>query len=301
MATDGERNRALRRERNLRRRRMTEIQRDTAAELTALLELALERIRLRLAAGPSAFETFILPELQSTVRRSLDEVQAGLAIGRAAGESWQAGVDLVEKPIEAGFRLEQPGFRLAAFLPEVDLRQLTALRSALTDRIKDVTATLAGRVNSELGLAAIGVQTTGEAADKIADILARGGRGRALTIVRTELGRAYSVAGQQRYDQAREVLPGLQKQWRRSGKIHSRASHDRTDGQVRDVEESFDVGGVALRFPRDPSGPAKETVNCGCTSLPFMATWEVTTPGRQPFTPTEIAARPSRATLEPVP
>ena len=127
-----------------------------------------------------------------------------------------------------------------AILPEVDLRQLTALRSALTDRIKDVTATLAGRVNTELGLAAIGVQTTGEAAEKIADILKRGGRGRALTIVRTELGRAYSVAGQQRFDQAHEVLPGLQKQWRRSGKIHSRASHDRADGQVRPVDQPFD-------------------------------------------------------------
>jgi hypothetical protein len=126
------------------------------------------------------------------------------------------------------------------------------------------------------------------------------GRGRALTIVRTELGRAYSVAGQQRFDQAREVLPGLQKQWRRSGKIHSRASHDRADGQVRPVDQPFDVAGVQLRFPRDPRGPAKETINCGCTSLPFMASWEVATPGRLPFTPTELAARPSRATLEPL-
>ncbi len=91
------------------------------------------------------------------------------------------------------------------------------------------------------------------------------------------------------------MLPGLQKQWRRSGKIHSRTSHDRADGQVRPVDKPFDVAGVQLRFPRDPLGPAKETINCGCTSLPFMATWEVTTPGRQPFTPAELAARPSRA------
>ncbi len=112
-------------------------------------------------------------------------------------------------------------------------------------------------------------------------------RGRALTIVRTELGRAYSVAGQQRFDQAHEVLPGLQKQWRRSGKIHSRASHDRADGQVRDVDKPFDVAGVQLRFPRDPLAPAQETINCGCTSLLFMASWEVVTPGRLPFTPAD--------------
>ncbi len=73
------------------------------------------------------------------------------------------------------------------------------------------------------------------------------------------------------------------------------------DGRVRPVDQPFDVAGIQLRFPRDPRGPAKHTINCGCTSLPFMATWEVTSPGRLPFTPTEIAARPSRATLEPVP
>ena len=127
------------------------------------------------------------------------------------------------------------------------------------------------------------------------------GRGRALTIVRTELGRAYSVAGQQRFDQAHEVLPGLQKQCRRSGKIHSRASHDRADGQVRPVGKPFDVAWVQLRLPRDPLAPAKETINCGCTSLPFIPSWEVMMPGRLPFTPAELAARPSRAPLEPVP
>ncbi len=52
-----------------------------------------------------------------------------------------------------------------------------------------------------------------------------GGRSRGLTVVRTELGRAYSVAGQARMAQAMEELPGLRKQWRRSGKIHSRLTH----------------------------------------------------------------------------
>ena len=37
-------------------------------------------------------------------------------------------------------------------------------------------------------------------------------RARDLTLIRTELGRAYSLAGQQRMEQAAEVLPGLRKQ-----------------------------------------------------------------------------------------
>ena len=79
------------------------------------------------------------------------------------------------------------------------------------------------------------------------------------------------------------------------------APDSRSRPKRRELNKPFDVAGVQLRFPRDPLGLAKHTINCGCTSLPFMTTWEVATPGRLPFTPTEIAARPSRATLEPVP
>ena len=72
---------------------------------------------------------------------------------------------------------------------------------------------------------------------RVAALLKTGGRSRALTIVRTELGRAYSLAGQQRMEQASEVLPGLRKQWRRSGKLRARLTHDAIDGQLRDADK----------------------------------------------------------------
>lgn len=122
-------------------------------------------------------------------------------------------------------------------------------------------------------------------------------RRRAMTIIRTELGRVHSLAGQQRKAQAAEVLPGLKKQWRRSGKLRSRRGHDLADGQICAVDEPFIVNGVALMFPRDPTGPAKETVNCGCTSLPFMDSWEVMQPGRQSFGDREMAADPFKRDL----
>ena len=94
-------------------------------------------------------------------------------------------------------------------------------------------------------------------------LLKSGGRSRALTLIRTELGRAYSLAGQQRMEQAAEVLPGLKKQWRRSGKLRARLTHDAIDGQLRDADKPFSAAGASLLFPRDPAGPAAETVNCG--------------------------------------
>jgi hypothetical protein len=98
-------------------------------------------------------------------------------------------------------------------------------------------------------------------------------------------------------DQASGLLPGLKKQWRRSGKIHSRRAHDLADGQTVGIDESFVVKGVALRFPRDPAGPARETINCGCTMLPLMESWDVAQPGRQPFSDQEVRLNPVKRDL----
>ena len=305
MATDRERNNALRRERTAQRRRLTAIQRDTAAEVTRLLRAAEDRINATLVGAPTDFQAFLLPQQQAAVRAAMVEMEAAAAPALTSGadRAWQAGIDLVDKPVEAGLALGGgPQVRLSGILPALDTRQLQALRVFLTGRMTDISTTLANRINSQLGLVAIGAESPSGAAGAIARILdsggAQGGRQRAVTIIRTELGRAYSFASQQRQEQAREALPGLKKQWRRSGKLRSRRAHDLADGQIRDVDEPFIVNGVELMFPRDPAGPAKETINCGCTSLPFMETWDVLQPGRQPFTDREIRDDPFRRDLE---
>lgn len=119
-------------------------------------------------------------------------------------------------------------------------------------------------------------------------------RGRAIAIMRTEMGRAFSVAAQERMTLAREHVPGLRKQWRRSGKVHSRIAHDLADGQVRDVDKPFKVGTVSMHYPRDPKAPASETINCGCVSLPFMEDWTMSRPGRQAFSDEEVFNNPMK-------
>jgi hypothetical protein len=37
-----------------------------------------------------------------------------------------------------------------------------------------------------------------------------------------------------------------------------------------DVDEAYIVGGHSLMFPRDPRGPAEETINCRCVSVPYV-------------------------------
>lgn len=303
-AVADERDKRFKAERLRRARRLAAIQRDAAKEVARLLRRALEEIRREIALTPpasagagsaSGWEGWRLPRLQAAVEKALREVERGGAatLSQAAAESWRAGIDLVDKPAEAAL----PGLNVSAALGEIDTRQLLAMRAFMTDRMKDVSVTVANRINAELGLVAIGARTQSQAADTVAGMI-KGGRERAITVIRTELGRAFSTATQERMAQATELLPGLMKQWRRSGKIHSRATHDIADGQTREVDEPFIIGGKhKLMFPRDPKAPPSETINCGCTSLPFMAGWQVSQPGRRPFSDEELAKNPAKRLL----
>lgn len=256
-------------------RRLTRIQKDTDREIRKLLKTALEQINrdLALAPDPKSWQAFHLTALQKSVRDALERMERGAAstLSTAAGDSWRAGVDLVDKPLAiAG----GPRFNISAALGEIDTRQLRAMRAFMTDRISDISLTTANKINGELGLVMIGSKTQHQAADAIGAMI-EGGRARATTIVRTELGRAYSMAAQERFEQAAKKLPGLKKQWRRSGKLHPRPHHDSIDGQVRAVDEPFTLGnGISLMFPRDPKAPAAETINCGCESIPYMDSWD---------------------------
>ena len=302
MATDAERNRAFKKERAKRSRALPRIQRETDAEIGRLLRRTNRELRAQLADDASDFTRYLNPQLRRSVRSTLETLgaDAGETLASGAGNAWDAGVALVDEPINAALALDAPGANIAANLASVDVRQLRAMRTFLTNKMTEVSVQAINRVNTQIGLVATGVQTPGDAVGHVAKLL-NSTRGRAITIVRTELGRAFSVAGQERYTQASRRLPGLKKQWRRSGKLHSRVEHDAADGQIRDVDKPFSVGGVELMFPRDPAGPAKETINCGCQSLPYMESWAerdaLVSPERRAFTDDEIAARPERAEI----
>lgn len=271
----------------------TQIQRGAASEIAKLLQTALAEIKTTLASQPSDYQRWQLPQLKRAVEQALDEFEHGAVstLGTAAGRSWEAGQSLVDEPLDAG------GLRIAATLPAIDNGQLLAMRHFMVDRIADISATTATRIAGELGLVTIGAQSPGDAIGAIEGTI-EGGRARAITIVRTELGRAFSTAAHERRLDAAERLPGLKKQWRRSGKIHSRLHHDSIDGQIREVDKPFALGnGVELMFPRDPAAPAAETINCGCEALDYMESWDVTTPGRRPYSEEEQRLNPLKGEL----
>lgn len=290
--TNRERTRAFNKERTRQRRAYVGASRETLTRIEAILKEGRARIAAELASSPSDFQSWHLPKVQAAIDREMRAVaqELGKTAADGAGTATKIGTALVDEPLKAG------GIRISAVLPEIDQRQVSAIRAFMVDKMSDVATETAAKIKTEIGLSMIGAETPSAVVGRVGKLV-DGGRGRALTIVRTEMGRAFSVANQERMTQAREVLPGLKKQWRRSGKLHSRVTHDLADGQVVDIDKPFKVGDVMLMYPRDPEAPPRETVNCGCESLPVMESWEVKNPDRQPYTDAEKAASPFKKSI----
>lgn len=247
-----------------------ELTADALLAIIAALEEARIAILKQLAGAPTLWQ-------QSYYKRLLPQINASMARFKARGTGvwadgltavWQAGADLVEKPLIAAGQL------VTGQLQRVNDRVLLQQRVFLIDKIKDITTEARNKIEAQLQLSLTGVQSNAQTIAAINGILGGATRQRAITITRTELGRAHAAATQLQMEQAAKKVPGLQKQWRRSRKLYSRVAHDAADGQVRDVEDTFLIGGVAMLYPRDPNAPASQTVNCGCVALPYKKDWK---------------------------
>ena len=155
------------------------------------------------------------------------------------------------------------------------------MRVMTVKRIKDVCEGTSKGIKDQLGLVISGVQSPGQAIDSITLQLS-GDRARALTVLRTELGTAYAAATQERMETAKDYLPKLKKQWRKSGKLHARLEHAVADGQTQEVDNPFLVAGEEIMHPRAPTVSPRNRINCGCESLPWMDSWEMSHPGSIP-------------------
>jgi HK97 family phage portal protein len=63
-----------------------------------------------------------------------------------------------------------------------------------------------------------------------------------------------------------------QKGWGCSFVPESRDTHIAADGQVRELDEDYDIGGKLMMFPGDPKGGAENCCNCLCFQYPIVGT-----------------------------
>lgn len=267
--------------------------------VVALLREALAQIGEQLAAQPADWRQWQLTRLreQMSVVLAATGQQAGTAADQALRAAWQQGEDLVDKPLAAA------GLGVEMRLGALDARVLAAMRVFAHERLANVAAEAVGKIGQQLGLVTIGAVTPFEAIKAVQKLLGNETAQRATTIVHTEVSRAFAVAAQERLEQAAPLVPGLQKQWRRSGKVHSRWNHDLIDGQVVDADKPFRVpnpgGGIDLmQCPHDPKAPAEQVIRCGCIAIPYMKSWAVATPGAKPFSELELRLDGRKAALD---
>jgi len=238
----------------------------TLDELRALLQQAERDILALLAALPSDYQAWYLPQLQAEIRRALEGLAAEAAAAVDAGQvtAWRQGSAMVDSVLAAS--------AVSVVIPQLDPRQLSAMRQFLTEKIKDVSLEAANLINGQLGLVVIGAQNPFDAVKSVSRILGETTLRRGTTIVSTELNRAFSAANQLRMEQSAQYVPGLQKKWLKSGKREPRPEHVAIHGQVQPVDKPFVLEGGAVKMmqPGDPSAPARHTINCGCASVPVV-------------------------------
>ena len=235
-------------------------------------------------------------DLGQTAERLVAAARLGM------GEAWRTGgasvatVDVVPavQPMPIALREAAPSISGFALMSDRHLKE--ALESFFMDRIADVPAEVGRKIDTILRLTTMGGLPTSEAITQVRALL-DSSRRRAMTIVQTEMSRAFSLAAQARAEEAQASGVEWVKTWRRSGKIHSRLNHDIADGQTVPLDKPFKLGSLSMKHPHDPAAPASETINCGCLALYRRADYTPTLPEKKPFSEEEIALNPNKAQL----
>jgi hypothetical protein len=94
---------------------------------------------------------------------------------------------------------------------------------------------------------------------------------RANLIARTEGHRVQVQGSMDACHKAREKGADVVKQWDSTLDARTRPSHQRVDGEIRELDKVFSNG---LDFPGDPAGGAAEVCNCRCALLQ-RARWAI--------------------------
>lgn len=89
---------------------------------------------------------------------------------------------------------------------------------------------------------------------------------RAMTITRTEGHRIFAKSSLDAQKRSKEAGADVVKQWDATLDGRTRPNHARLDGQIREIDESFEVNGRTAMYPGGFGVPS-EDVNCRCAAL----------------------------------
>lgn len=234
---------------------------DDAVKRTIRL-LANARKEVAAQVASTEWEMYRMAELKRAIEDTLKGFgnQYGVELRNIQREFWEHGIDMVDLPIRT--------VGIAQAIPQIDHTVLAIMQDFSTDLVQGLSKSATGKITNELTLGLMGQKSSYEVMGAIGRNLKdksifKSIADRAEAITRTEAGRVLSAASQARKEKAVQVVPGLGKEWRHSHITRMpRLAHLAAEGQIRDVDKPFNVGGEKLMYPRDPAGSAKNTVRC---------------------------------------
>ena len=178
--------------------------------------------------------------------------------GMAMASALIFGGRIVEQGKAAGLILERKE-SFAAFMRRMALRYVAqeAVRRKITSIAETTRAQIVAKVDAGYR-AGLGVA---EIAKAIAADVPMISRWRGALIARTETHGAANFGADAA---AKETGLTLRKEWVAAQDERTREDHAEADGQTVGMEDAFDVGGVMMMYPGDPSAPPEQVVNCRC-------------------------------------
>lgn len=183
-----------------------------------------------------------------------------LAWTHAAEDTYQQLLSVVQR-VNRG-RSEQPlSVTAAVAIPQVANELAELYLANATNRLFSVGNLVWNTAREQMVLGMKAGESITEIRNRLMDV-ANLAAPQAEVIARTEVIGA-SNAGS--YAEMKATgLPAI-KEWIAASDRRTRPSHEHVDGTEVDIDEKFIVGGYAMAYPHDPTGPASEVINCRCT------------------------------------
>ena len=150
------------------------------------------------------------------------------------------------------------------------IMQDTKLSEDLYTAMGHDMADLKKKITGEISRGLSSGQMYSEIARNVSD-WARIPQNNAMRIARTEAHRIQCKAATDAQYKAKEKGADILKQWDSSLDGRTRKSHRKLDGQIRELDEPFEVNGHKAMFPGDFGRP-EEDINCRCAIL-HRARW----------------------------
>lgn len=163
----------------------------------------------------------------------------------------------------------------AIFGPDVQFDSRPFVVSYLAqveNRLRDVDNEVYNRVAATVARGAAEGWSIPRTAQEMEEVLSVDNpmwKNRATVVARTETIGALNAGRTDSFEAIADAIPDLvfEQQWLATLDTRVRDSHRKADGQRRPMGRTFEVGTAQLRFPGDPRGPAREVIQCRCTTI----------------------------------